>query len=265
MALTEDMLMAYADGELDAAGQAEVEAAMAADAGVARRIEAHRKLRASFAGVLGGVLDEPVPERLLNAAGRRPGPAPDPAPENVVELARFRTKPDAPAARALPRWLRGGAIAATVLACILAGRYWLSSAPTPPQGSGQAAVTIERDGRMVALGVLESALNDQLASSGPDGAKPVVIGVSFKSNAGPYCRTFQLNQGAGLAGLACRDPRGWTVPMAMASPGRAVTSGYRTAASETPAPVLDMVQAMISGDPLDAKAEAAAKAADWRP
>ncbi len=261
MPVTEDMLMAYADGELDAAGQAEVEAAMATDAGVARRIEAHRKLRAAFAGVLGGVLDEPVPERLIDAAGRRPGPTPD----NVVDLARFRTKPDAPAARALPRWLQGGAIAATVLACVLAGRYWLSPAPTATPTSVQAPVAVEPDGRMAAQGALASALNDQLASSGPDGARPVVIGVSFKSNAGPYCRTFQLNQGQGLAGLACREPGGWRVRMAMASPVRAATGGYRTAASETPAPVLDMVQTMIAGDPLDAKAEAMAKAADWRP
>jgi hypothetical protein len=102
-----------------------------------------------------------------------------------------------------------------------------------------------------------------LASSGA--GKAVAIGVSFRSAAGQYCRTFQVNQGQGLAGLACREPRGWAIRMAMASPAQAATTGYRTAASETPAPVLDAVQGLISGEPLDAKAEAAAKAAGWRP
>ena len=116
---------------------------------------------------------------------------------------------------------------------------------------------------MAAQGRWSRRLNDQLASAG-DG-KAVTIGVSFRSHEGQYCRTFQVNQGQGLAGLACRAPQGWSVRMAMASPAQAATTGYRTAASETPAPVLDAVQGLIAGDPLDAKAEAAAKAAGWRP
>jgi len=253
MAVTEEMIMAYADGELDEAGRAEVEATMAEDADVARQVEAHRKLRASFAGVLGGVLNEPVPERLIAAAKRSPN-----APSaQVVELAKFRAKPEAPATRRAPRWVQWGAIAATLVVGVMVGRVWLT-APTAPMAVGPG-------GQMAARGALATALNDQLASSGANASKPVVIGVSFRSNAGQYCRTFQVNQGQGLTGLACREPRGWAVRMAMASPAQAATTGYRTAASETPAPVLDAVQGLIAGEPLDAKAEAAAKAADWRP
>ena len=256
MAVTEEMIMAYADGELDAAGRAEVEAAMAGDAEIGRQVEAHRKLRASFVGAFGAVLDEPVPDRLIAAARRAPAPGPS-SPGVVVELAKFRAKPEAPAARRLPRWVPLGAVAATVVVAVIVGRAWLA-APAPPLALGA-------DGRMAAQGALASALNDQLASSAAAGARPVVIGVSFKSNAGQYCRTFQVNQGAGLAGVACRQAQGWAVPMAMASPPPAQTTGYRTAASETPAPVLDAVQGMIAGEALDAEAEAAAKAAGWRP
>jgi len=254
MAITEEMIIAYADGELDAAGRGQVEAAMAADASIARQVEAHRKLRAAFAGAFGGVLDEPVPERLMAAAKRAPG-----APSaDVVELAKFRKKP-APAKRTVPRWMQGGAITATLLLCVMAVRLL-------PAASSGAPVAIDPAGQMAARGALASALNDQLASSASTGGdKAVVIGVSFRSNAGQYCRTFQVNRGAGLAGVACRTERGWAVPMTMASPAQPATTGYRTAASETPAPVLDAVQGMIAGDPLGAKAEAAAKAAGWRP
>lgn len=255
MAVTEEMIMAYADGELDAEGRAEVEVAMVSDAEIGRQVEAHRKLRASFAGAFGAVLEEPVPERLAAVARRSPS-APL-SPGVIVELAKFRAKPQAPPARALPRWAPLGAIAATVVVGVMIGRAWLA-APAPPLALGA-------DGQMAARGALASALNDQLASSRADSGKSVMIGVSFKSNAGQYCRTFQVNQGAGLAGVACRQAQGWAVPVAMASPARVQTNGYRTAASETPAPVLDAVQGMIAGDPLDAKAEAAAKAAGWRP
>jgi hypothetical protein len=251
MPVTEEMIMAYADGELDAAARAEVEAAMAKDADLAGRIEAHLKLRTTLAGAFGGALTEPVPDRLIAAVKRRPT-----APSaTVVELAKFRAKPEPRARGAAPRWMRWGAVAATLLVGVMFGRVWLT-APTAPMAVGPG-------GQMAAQGALATALNDQLASSG--GGKTVAIGVSFRSTAGQYCRTFQVNQGQGLAGLACREPRGWAVRMAMASPAQAATSGYRTAASETPAPVLDAVQGLITGEPLDAKAEAAAKAAGWRP
>jgi negative regulator of sigma E activity len=254
MAVTEEMIMAYADGELDEAGRAEIEARMAEDADIARRVEAHRKLRASLAGVLGGVLTEPVPERLIAAAKRSPSAS----SAQVVDLATFRAKSEAPAKRAAPRWMQWGAIAATVVVGVMVGRIWLVAPPAAP-------VAVGPGGQMAAQGALSAALNEQLASNSPASVKAVVIGVSFRSNAGQYCRTFQVNQGQGLAGLACREPKGWAVRMAMASPAPTATTGYRTAASETPAPVLDAVQGLIAGAPLDAKAEAAAKAADWRP
>jgi len=251
MALTEEIIMAYVDGELDVEGRAEVEAAMADDSGVAERIAAHRKLRTALTGAFGGALAEPVPDRLIEAVKR----APPAKSAEVVELTKFRAKRETPAKRAAPRWAQWGAIAATLVVGVMVGQVWLT-APTAPMAVGPG-------GQMVARGVLATALNNQLASGGA--GKAVVMGVSFRSNAGQYCRTFQVNQGQGLAGLACRAPQGWAVRMAMASPPQAATTGYRTAASETPAPVLDAIQGLISGEPLDAKAEAQAKAVGWRP
>jgi len=266
MAVTEEMIMAYADGELDAVGCGQVEAAMAADAEIAGQVEAHRALRTRFASAFAGVLEEPAPERLLAAARKPPAPTGS-APDNIVSLERFRALKSAPAAPARSRWAQWGAVAAVLAVGLFVGQLWFGRPATQPAG---APLAVNASGGIAARGVLATALDDQLASNGKAGAnRAVVIGVSFRSSDQRYCRTFQLNQGQGqnqgLAGVACRDPSGWAVRMAMASGPQAATSGYRTAASETPTPVLDAVQGMIAGDPLDAKGEAAAKAAGWRP
>lgn len=63
------MLMAYVDGELDAAGVAEIEAAMAADLGIARRVRLLRDTTAVLRAAFNEAMHEPVPERLLAPLG----------------------------------------------------------------------------------------------------------------------------------------------------------------------------------------------------
>ncbi|MBW3549872.1 MAG: hypothetical protein KY442_03325, partial [Proteobacteria bacterium] len=61
--LSEPMLHAYVDGELDAAGAAVVEQAMREDPGIAAKIAAERALRERLRQAFAPVLDEPVPGR----------------------------------------------------------------------------------------------------------------------------------------------------------------------------------------------------------
>src|SRR5579862_1257434 len=91
MTFNEETLIAYADGELDAATRAALEAAAASDPQLAARIARHRALRARLQEAFAPVLAEPVPERLL--ASTR-GEAPRQGASNVVRL-----EP-----RARPRW-----------------------------------------------------------------------------------------------------------------------------------------------------------------
>jgi hypothetical protein len=115
-------------------------------------------------------------------------------------------------------------------------------------------IAVTEDG-MSARGTLERALNTQLAS---DEAGAVRIGLSFRTEDGGYCRTFELTE-RGTSGIACRDVGGWDVPMTAA---HGAQGDIRMAgASEA---VLNVVATMIDGDPLDAEAEAAARDADWR-
>lgn len=78
MTPSDDILMAYADGELDPKTRAEVEDAMAADPRIAGRVAAHRALRNRVRAGFDSVLEETVPERLVAAArARSRGPVED--------------------------------------------------------------------------------------------------------------------------------------------------------------------------------------------
>ena len=81
-------LMAYADGELDPVERAQVEAAIGGDPSLARRVEKHRALRSKVSSAFNSVLDEPVPERLLNAVRGAPAAARDDRGVDPVALLR---------------------------------------------------------------------------------------------------------------------------------------------------------------------------------
>lgn len=251
MTFSDDVLMAYADGELDLRTRAQVEDAMAADPQIARRVAAHQALRKTLSSGFDKVLDEPIPERLI-AAARATSRV---RSENrvVVPLrprqARRVTLPN----WAWPRW---GALAASFVLGALVwhfGTDWYSSGPV-----------MERNGQLLAAGALDKALSNQLASSQATQA-PVQIGVSFRSKGGSYCRTFQLREQTQLAGLACRDQDRWRLEaLARSEAGAGAHSEFRPAASALPASIAQAVDQAIEGEPLDAKGEERARTDGWR-
>lgn len=221
MTVTNEMLIAYVDGELSEADRALVDRLAAADPALAEKLESHRRVRARVFDAFAGVLDEPVPDRLVAAA----------RPSNVV---RLRPR--------LPTW---AAVAATLVVGVAAGL-------TLPRGS-QSPIAAD----MTARGDLASALEKQLASA--PGGSSVRVGLTFRAAKG-YCRTFTTAQ---VAGLACRDSRAWKVRMAVAQAAGS-SADYRMAASETPPAILEEAQALMVGEPLDAKSEADAQKSGWR-
>lgn len=236
--------MAYADGELDAATRAALEAAIASDPQLAQRIARHGALRARVQQAFAPVLAEPVPERLLSGAR---GAAPAPRAGNVVTLLSR--------GRARWSWPQWGAIAASLVVGALLGPLLMG----PPAGLGPVDT---RAGRMLASGVLAHALSEQLASAQAPGA-PVEIGVSFRDQSGAYCRTFTLRGGSPLAGLACHEQGAWRVEALARSAPAPGGSGYRPAGSALPRAVAGTLDELIAGEPLDAAAEAAARARGW--
>ena len=69
MRIDDDRLMAYADGELDAAEREAVERALAEDAGLREKLAQQQRLRATLSGHYGPVAAEEVPDRLLAMLG----------------------------------------------------------------------------------------------------------------------------------------------------------------------------------------------------
>jgi hypothetical protein len=235
MTIDDATLMAYADGELLAEQRAEIERALVADPALRAQLETHQKMRAQLSGAYADILDEAVPKRLLTAAR---GPAPQ-----AAEVVDFSARREAKARWSVREW---GAMAASLVGGLVIGLGAMNTqAPL---------IAVTADG-MNARGSLERALNTQLAS---DEAGAVRIGLSFRTEEGGYCRTFELTE-RGTSGIACRDANGWEVPMTAA---HGAQGDIRMAgASEA---VLNVVATMIDGDPLDAEAEAAARDANWR-
>lgn len=240
----EQTIAAYVDGELDAASRDLIETAVRVDPDLAARVKAQQDLKALLNGCYAPIVDEPVPDRLLETI-RRGGPA----QAKVVDLAARRASV-APAARPpfrLPAW---AGMAACLVVGLVIGRLALPASVGLNGGADQP---------LVASGPLARALDGQLASQA---SGPIRIGLTFRDRTGAYCRTFQPNGREGLAGLACREDSGWR--LRVASPMTAETSAYRTAGAETPPAVLSAVDDMIDGAPLDARAEVEAKARSWR-
>lgn len=238
--------MAYADDELDPRTREAVEAAMASDSEVARRISQHKALRSRVHAAFDTVLDEPVPARLLQAAASSPAHR---GSGNAVPLR--------PPRKRHWQWPEWTAIAASLIVGVIAGRLVLLD-------TGASSPVVVRSGELLAAGAVADALSTRLASDESTGS-PVRIGISFRSKSGEYCRTFSLRQPA-LGGLACRVPDGWRVGvLARAEPSGAGPDTYRQAASALPAAVAAAVGNQVAGEPLDAHAEAAARARQWRP
>ncbi|CAN7154070.1 zf-HC2 domain-containing protein [Phenylobacterium sp. LjRoot225] len=220
-----ERLMAYVDNELPPAERAAFERDLAADPGLQEEVSRQQALRRRLSAAFDPVLEEPVPLRLTLAAQAANAPG-----------RSWRA----------PQW---AAMAACLALGVLVGRTAL-----PEHGP-----LVARDGALVARGPLAKALDQRLAAEG--GA--VRVGLSFRSTDGRYCRTFQSAPDR-LAGLACREPQGWTA-RAFAAWSPPADAAYRTAGSETPAPVLAAVDGLIAGAPLDAAAERAARDGGWKP
>jgi hypothetical protein len=242
--ISDETLMAYADGELDEEAGAAVALAIAADAELAARVRQHQALRGDVFAAFAPILDEPVPARLNAAAA------------GVVDLGAARAaRLNAAAPRRRWAWPEWGAMAATLLVGVLAGSVGSLSLK-----GGEAPASIAGvDGALYADGVLASALSEQLAAAGPS-AQGIRIGVSFVGSDGHYCRSFIMGQGAGLA---CRQGNRWQLPV-MTQADKQASGAYQQAGSAMPAAISDAIDARIAGHTLDAPAEQLARTKGWQ-
>ena len=132
------MLMAYVDGEVDAATAREIEAAMAADPSVAARAQRMRDGAAITRAAFADVLHEPVPDRLVTAlaGGGAVGAATAAAAANVV---RLEPRGSHTPAHGVMGWAMAAGLAALIVG-YSAGRY-TTVVPTADPSVQVASVT----------------------------------------------------------------------------------------------------------------------------
>jgi negative regulator of sigma E activity len=239
MDVTREMLMAYADGELDELTARRVEKAIAEDPELAAQLEADEALRAKLRSHLEPAAEEDIPEAWMAMIAEA-------AEEDrkVVSLADVREKRQA---RGVPRWGAGVAIAASLALGVMLGT----------QVSSGGSSLVEKDGMLLASAGLEQALDRQLASA--QEGEEVRILASFQRDGGDYCRAFA---GTAHSGIACREAAGWRLQRLL--PGAEAHSAQYRQAGSAEAELMAAAQDMAKGEPLDAAQEKAARDKGWQ-
>jgi len=222
-----ELLMAYADGELDPLTAKRVERAIADDPALAAEVDRHRVLRARVGGAFAPIAEEAVPDRLAALL--------------TAKMVPISPKPARSFARS---WTAAAAMAACLVLGLTLGLV-LNRGPVRATDDG-----------LYAAGPLASALDTQPSGDGGD----VRVAVSFRDRGNDYCRVFSSRA---ADGIACRDQHGWALRRTMPGSNIAGRGDYTQAGSADPE-LMVMAQDMMAGRPLDAEGEKAARAAGWR-
>ena len=165
----DEILMAYADGELDALAAKRVERAIAENPALAVKVDGHRALRAKLAAAFPlGAGQDPL-EAMVRAA-----------PVPLVRRSAWQQ-----------RWMQAAAMAACLVIGVMLGSRWMNS-----------QISTDRAGSLIASGDLARALDTQLA--GVQGETNILV--TFRDAHGNYCRVFS---GTAIDGIACRDGAKW--------------------------------------------------------
>ncbi len=246
----DEMLMRFADGELDADEMAVIEKAMETDDDLVARVAMFIETKAEAQAALRPLLEEPVPEALkaavegMVAAKRAEAAKVETAPATVVPFeARKQARP------ATRRWTLPLAASIAAAAGGLAGYF---------AGSGAGPV----DGAVSVAGRVGAELGEALASvpasqeiALADGTRFRAI-ASFRNDLAELCREFELD-GADRStsvSVACHSGGAWAVSFMVAAAGG--TDRYAPASSTE---ALDAyLSAIEASEPLSPEDEAAA-------
>ncbi|MBX9458889.1 MAG: hypothetical protein KL863_24185 [Rhizobium sp.] len=247
-----ETLMAFADGELDAAMAARVAGALDGDPSLAAEVEMYRSTRAAIAEAMQPVVREAVPPSLtlsvLAMVERDREARAQPASVvrgGVVSLDKARSRRRSKA----PAWLMPMA-AALVLVAGGSGGYFIGSrlpAPVPVEFA-----SIDDPAIIQALSEIPSGNAVDVPGTGRT-IEPIL---SFQLEDGTLCREYKLKgpEAKGVVSIACREQDRWKTHLLMAS--TRVEEGFEPAGS---AETIDAYLASIhAGSPLDGPAEDAA-------
>jgi hypothetical protein len=241
--LSDETLMAYADGQLSDAEARDIDRALVTDLDARARVDAFVQSRKALAGAFDDIMDEP-PAHLLAAI------------ESGGKVVSIR--PAAATARSAPRtgfWPTAMA-ASIALAIGLAGGFGLRGVTTE-----EATTPVLAQGGRLALSDDVAAALDRtpsLARAEIAGAATIVPVLSFRAGDGALCREFELSGGEARAtGIACRRDEAWRLEALVAGGSASAGEDFAPASGADEKTLERVLQRLGAGDPLSADDEAA--------
>lgn len=241
--LSDEILMAYADGELDAKTTRAVEAAIEADPEVAERVALFGDTARVLKQAAQARPEPPLPDALMAKI--------DKAFAQAKTASDARAEPVADVVVPLPRrrrieWQPMALAASITLAIGLGGGLMLGRTSTP-----QAPAT---DFAVLSTPAVKAALNDLPSGENRQVAGGVVRPIaSFHDADGRLCREFEFDESARAhVAVACHDDDSWALRFAVIAD--VASDGYAPASS------LDALEAYLgsidAGAPLSVESEA---------
>jgi hypothetical protein len=249
--LTDELLVAYVDDELDTSQRAMVKAVLERNPALSRRADEMRLARDLLREAFPLQPDAVVPGRIDGAATHL-----------AAACARHR-RPARKASGFRYRWSH--AIAAGLLLCMVAASYLVLRPASDEQRPMVTALTEIRPENPL-HGVLESTASAQLVKiPGEDAAVRTVL--TFQAKDGRYCREFEILSDSGSStGIACREQGHWSTEV-LASGVAVPADGnfYTPAGGSDEAAVAEVFEGLVQGEPLGVEEETRLLAAGWSP
>ena len=267
--VTDERLMAYADGALPPDEARALEIMIEEDPALAARLTPFAMTGAPLAEVFDKIAAEPVPDRLVEAIAARAGTSKQRAPLKAMSAPKEGFASWLARALGLDQsglaFANAFAVAGLVLAGGVAG--WTLASGNTQQTAGDLMAS--NGGIIVASGPLASALESRPSSDGAtDG---IVTRSAFRAKeaagTGSICREYRIQGGSGhFGGIACRSSDGlWRVAThtQLAAPAQK-KAGYETASGDASPTLEATIGALIQGDILTADEEASTRARGWK-
>jgi anti-sigma factor RsiW len=273
--ISDEVLMAYADGELTLDERRHIEQRLKLEPALRARLAPFVETREQIANAFEHTLDEPVPQRLLDTVLRNRVIYPawsTPPPRKLSVIGRVRDTIGSALSMLSPSSLgftpAMAASMALVLAVGLTGGWIAGRAKTAsPSLLSASGSTVVANGALAEA--LETVPSRSLSDPATRDARIVPV-LSFKTADGTVCREYRAREDGAKrdrAGLACRAADGqWHVTLHVETPKLSAPTGdaYETASGANVPSVDALVDSMMSGDALGAEDEHALIARNWQ-